>query len=95
MTWCEMIGLGLAFAVLMILLTIDADFLVHLDGPVAGRMIMFSPVLSMAAHGLVPSTIHVPMRGPRRYPAGVSENLAGHFAVDVAGTGVASDVSDG
>ena len=89
--------IGLAFAVLVILLTVDPAVLVHLDGPAAGRMMIFSPVLSMAAHGLIYSTVQVPMRGPRRYPAGLPGSLFGRFVVGVVGTRAlkSSDDSDG
>ena len=92
---CEMIGL--AFAVFVILLAIDTDILLGLDGREAGQIIMFSPVLSMTAHGLVESTIQVPMRGPRRYPAENPGSLIGTFAAGVTGTWASnpSDDSDG
>lgn len=80
---CEIIGL--AFAVIVMLLANDTDILLGLDARVAGRMIKFSPWLSMTAHGLVESTIQVPMRGPRRYPVGVPGNLKGAFSAGVAG----------
>lgn len=80
---CE--AIGLAFAVLVILLAIDTDILLGLHGRMAGRIIIVSPVLSMTAHGFVDSTIQVPMRGPRRYPAAYPGKLEAPFAFGAAG----------
>ena len=81
---CETVGL--AYAVLAILLAIEIERLSELYGRVAGQIILFSPVLSMAARGIRYSTIQVASRGPPRYPAGAPGTLEGPFASGVAGS---------